>query len=295
MKKRFFTLTILCCFFILKPIYSQTLDLGVFAGVGNYEGDLAPLFFVPQESQAAIGAFLRLNLFRYVSLRGQITQTKISGGDYNSSISSGRRGRNLSFESNISEFALMPEVNFSFFNKKSFLGRFSPYGFAGVAVYRFNPTTQFEGEKVSLQQLGTEGQGLAGNPEKYKLTQFSIPFGGGLKIRLSDNWSIGFEGNLRKTFTDYLDDVSTNYANDYDELIGTNGIVAGQLSARSWEYQNEQCNCEDNIPETNYPRSGTQRGDPTDLDWYFTVGATVSYTIRKVNLFSPRISCPTNF
>jgi len=140
MKNLFYKLLIFSFFFTLQPAQAQTLDLGMFAGVGNYEGDLAPLFFVPQESKPAVGGFLRLNLFRYVSLRGQVTWTKISGADANSSLNSGRRIRNLSFESQISEISLMPEFNLSFFSKKSFIGRFSPYVFGGIARWRFkNP------------------------------------------------------------------------------------------------------------------------------------------------------------
>ena len=41
--------------------------------------------------------------------------------------------------------------------------------------------------------------------------QFSIPMGGGVKIAVNESFNIILEYGIRKTFTDYLDDVSTTY------------------------------------------------------------------------------------
>ncbi len=291
-KKLVFSILI---FSLSGNVFAQSFDLGLFAGVGNYEGDLAPFLFVPAETHPAGGIFARLNFNRYFGLRGQVMATKISGADANSSGKDvGRSQRNLSFESNIQELSIMPEVNLALFKKGTFLGKFSGFLYGGVAVFRFDPTTQYQGETVRLQPLGTEGQGIFGNEEKYALTQFSIPMGAGLKIFLNDQWTISIEGSARKTFTDHLDDVSTSYVENLDQLISANGALAGQLSSRNWEYLNAQCNCDDFTPANSYPNS--ERGDALHDDWYLTAGITVSYKIRDLDFSRKgRGGCPNNF
>ena len=221
--------------------------------------------------------------------------TRISGADSNSSGKDGRRfERNLSFESNIRELSIMPEINLAFLNKNSFWGKFSGFLYGGVAVFSFDPTTQFQGETVRLQPLGTEGQGIFGNEEKYALTQISIPMGAGLKIFLNDRWTVTIEGSARKTFTDHLDDVSTSYVENLDQLISTNGTLAGQLSSRRWEYLNAQCNCDDFTPANSYPTS--ERGEAGNDDWYLTAGITVSYKLRDLDFSRKgKGGCPNNF
>ncbi len=83
----------------------------------------------------------------------------------------------------------------------------------GIGIFTFNPEARFGGDEwIDLQPLGTEGQWLADPenryPEPYELTQFNIPFGGGLRFRLSRRWDMEVEIGWRKTFTDYLDDVA---------------------------------------------------------------------------------------
>lgn len=280
-----------------KTIFAQSFEIGLTGGFGTYEGDLSPFLFVPTETHPAAGAFFRLNFNRYLAIRTQIMTTKISGSDTNSILDAGRLERNLSFESKIQELSIMPELNLAFFDRRNFLGKFSGFVYGGVALFHFDPYTQFNDEKVRLQPLGTEGQGIEGNPDKYSLTQFSIPMGGGLKVYLNDQWTLSIEGSARKTFTDYLDDVSSSYTDNIDLLISTNGTLAGQLSARNWEYLNAQCNCNDYTPANSYPNS--KRGDVFHDDWYLTLGFTISYKFKKfqnLNSFKmKRIVCPTNF
>ncbi len=277
-----------------KSIFAQSFEIGLTGGLGNYEGDLSPFLFVPTETHPATGTFFRLNFNRYLAIRAQIMATKISGSDANSLLDVGRLERNLSFESKIREFSIMPELNLAFFDRKSFLGKFSGFVYGGVALFQFDPYTELNDTKVRLQPLGTEGQGIEGNKDKYALTQISIPMGGGVKIFLNDRWTLSVEGSARKTFTDYLDDVSGSYADNIDQLISNNGVLAGQLSARNWEYLNAQCNCNNFTPANSYPSS--KRGDILHDDWYLTASITIAYKFKKLNFSSERrIACPNNF
>ncbi len=285
MKKLIFTLL------VAIPIsLSAQLEAGVQVGVSNYLGDLAPsgLWTSLGETNFSAGAFARYNVGKWVSIKGALNYGKISADDSDGSPSEFKRNRNLSFRSNIFEFALTGEFNILGYQPYNLERVFSPYVFGGIAVYKFNPQTQFEGEWFDLQPLGTEGQGIDGRPAPYKTLQVSIPFGGGLKYAINDKWNLGVELGFRKTFTDYLDDVSTSYV-DLATLAANNGELAAELSWRGDEVN----------PDATPPNDGQGRGDSNDLDWYLISGITVSYNFTDNGLVGARgrsrgrKGCPT--
>ena len=249
---------------------AQQFEVGLLFGASTYQGDIAPsakrLDF--NDFHPSLGIFGRYNLNRYITARLSFSYGKISGSDAQA-LSEDRRQRNLSFQSNLFEFALIGEVNLFGYAPEGLQKRFSPYLFGGVAVFSFNPEAVYQGQLVALQPLGTEGQGMDGFAEKYKLTQLAIPMGIGVKIAVSERFNVGLEGGVRKTFTDYLDDVSTNYVN-YNQLLRGNGELAAALGNRTGEYLGTE---PVDIP------TGTQRGNPDADDWYFIAGVTVSYNI----------------
>ena len=120
------------------------------------------------------------------------------------------------------------------------------------------------GNKVYLQPLSTEGQGLQEYPDRkiYGLNQFALAFGGGGRFRFSDCMNISLEFTQRKTFTDYLDDVSTSYV-DQNRLLMARGPKTAELAFRG-----------DEVHGGNYPPDGEQRGTPTEKDWYYIIGIT---------------------
>ncbi len=61
-----------------------------------------------------------------------------------------------------------------------------------------DPLAENKDHWYDLQPLGTEGQGLTGQPVLYSLTSFSIPFGLGLKVNFLRNFSFGAEWGMRK-------------------------------------------------------------------------------------------------
>jgi len=110
-----------------------------------------------------------------------------------------------------------------------------------VGLYQFNPYAYNTVEqKVYLQPLSTEGEGLQQYPARkpYKLTQFSIPFGGGITYAISDKVMISGEVAFRKLFTDYLDDVSGPTYADTAILRVEKGDLSAKMSFRSDETNN---------------------------------------------------------
>lgn len=252
--RRFIFVAIAVCF---GSVAFSQLQIGIFGGISNYQGDLVDKAY--KSSKGAFGFTAGYPVSSRVMLRAGLTFAKVAGAD-SLNKQPDLKLRNLSFQSPITEFSARVEINTFDLNIKSW----SPYVFAGLAVYHFNPYTfDQNGNKIFLQPLSTEGQGLPNYGTKpYPLTQLAIPFGGGVKYNISDNIQVAFEIGLRKLFTDYLDDVSGNYANA-TELFNAKGQQAVDLSYRG-----------DEVPNGNpaYPAKGITRGSPKYKDWYYFTG-----------------------
>src|SRR5215207_6714183 len=148
-------------------------------------------------------------------LEGADSLIKEKGGD-----ESFRYVRNLFFRTTVLEayaaLEIYPTVFFEQYDELQ--GKIRPYGLIGVGLFKFKPQTQYyspNGTKnwVDLEPLQIEGQGMTEYPDRprYKLTQMEIPLGVGFKWYIKDNMHIGMEVMHRKTFTDYVDDLSIDY------------------------------------------------------------------------------------
>ncbi|MEJ7736573.1 MAG: DUF6089 family protein [Chitinophagaceae bacterium] len=248
--------------------FSQRLHVTLFAGFSNYQGDLQDKPFTLDQSNGAFGAGLKYNVNGHLSIRTGVVYGKVEASDKSNKAS--LQLRNLSFESKLVEGNLLLEYNLFDLEER----RFTPYLFAGGAVFHFNPYA-FDslGNKIELKPLSTEGQGLAQYPARkpYKLTQFAVPFGGGIKMRVSDNVILGYEIGLRKLFTDYLDDVSSTYVNPLN-LGAARGFRAVEMAYRGDEIKNG---------DPLYPADGSLRGSVKQKDWYYFHGITLSIGLNK--------------
>lgn len=260
----------LCFLFLLLSsqfIKAQGLQVEVNGGIANYQGDLQGKRFTLSNSKAAFGAGLSYILNNHFSIRGIAGYMHIAANDKNNTKATGIAYRNLNFTSRVLEAQLALE--YYLFNLQE--RNFSPYIFAGIAAFHFNPYS-FDslGNKVFLRPLSTEGQGLAAYPESkpYKTRQVAIPFGAGLKLSLSPDISVALELNIRKTFTDYLDDVSMNYV-DSALLMAAKGPKAVAFAYHGHEIHG--------APP--YPAAGAQRGNPKIKDWYYTTLLRLQFRI----------------
>ena len=175
--------------------------------------------------------------------------------------------RQLHFRSPVFELSGQIEFNFLPYETGNALYTWTPFVYTGLSFFHFNPQAENKnGQWVNLQELGTEGQGSTSFPDrsKYALAQFAIPIGGGLKIAINPSFNIILEYGVRKTFTDYLDDVSTTYA----EGVGAN---IADISNETYEMSDP----------TGTHFAGDQRGDETKKDWYSFAGITLSFKLSN--------------
>ena len=260
MRKILFTVILYLCPFIF--LNAQKLHLSLFGGISNYQGDLQKAKFTFSQAGFAFGAGAAYEVTEKLYVRLNVVAGKVSGNDKNQL----NAKRNLSFSSPITEVHLGVEYDLM----NVYENRYALYVFAGIGGFKFNPyAIDSLGQKVYLQPLGTEGQGFYLGRKKYSLTSLVIPFGGGLKIAVNDDVFVRLEAGIRKTFTDYLDDVSTTYA-DKDALLINNGSKAVELAFRADELKLGLL----------YPNQGAIRGSPKRTDYYYTVGASVSFRLH---------------
>ena len=184
-----------------------------------------------------------------------------------------RKQRNLDFKSDVWEaygaFELFPTMIFN--RNEDYDPRFKPYGFIGVGIFHFDPQgsiTDVNGIQTwhKLHPLHTEGQGFAEYPEKkpYSLTQMNIPMGLGIKVKISERVTLSPELLYRKTFTDYIDDVSTTYIDPdlFDvHLTPPDAAIARRIHDKTVGIV---------TPGINRYEPGTQRGNSKNMDAYFS-------------------------
>ncbi|NQX91081.1 MAG: hypothetical protein HRT74_02900 [Flavobacteriales bacterium] len=238
-----------------------------------------------------LGAFIgyKYTLYKKLHLRTDFTWAQVSGSD-DTTEEPFRRNRNLHFKSHIWELALQLEFEIPINFRKGHIydikgasgwknGGSSLYISAGIAGFRYNPLAKVDGEWVELRPLRTEGQGLPNGADEYGFYSLAIPLGVSLTKRISHQVSIGFEVAYRYTFTDYIDDVSTEYYNPEDLSLfigGSEGEIAGYLSDPSLGLAQDGLS-------SNVTAPGQQRGDAEDDDGYMFVMATCHVLLNDAN------------
>ena len=202
MRKILKHISLVALFFIsFAPLSKAQFEVGFFGGLTNYQGDLADGSLIWKETQPAFGALIRYTPNRFLTLRGNFIQGKLTGSDFNSSDIQAR-SRGFTFKSTIREMSILAEYNI--------LGQSGEHSYDGIGVL-FNPYV-FAGIGIA----STDGVPVA--PEDTRPYPFpedkarsvlpAFPFGGGVKVQFGESVSVGVEWGTRLTFSDYLDGVS---------------------------------------------------------------------------------------
>jgi hypothetical protein len=247
---------------ISSSLHSQTKkrnfrqhEVGIFLGGAYYIGDLNPRKQF-NLTQPAAGLFYRFTPNYRYAFRAGFNWGNVMGDDSQSE-DADQLQRNLNFKSQILEYNVIAEFNFLEYRISNDKYRFTTFLFLGLDVFTFNPRGQMGSHWIDLQPLRTEGQSKG-----YRLTQVAIPFGVGAKINVSKKVGIGIEWGPRKTFTDYLDDVSGTYPDpDVTPFENVNGPKLSDRSKNAGSNVNEQ------------------RGNPRTKDWYFFFGLTLNFKL----------------
>ena len=312
---------LLICFTIFSNSYSQSFlfgekikwEVGVNFGPSFFLGDLGGnsgkgtnnLKDVNlQFTKLMKGAFVTMYPKNWFGVRLAANATYLEGSDAVINTTGinelHRKQRNLDFKSTVLEGYVALELfpTMLFYHDPENQPRLRPYGFAGIGLFHFNPKgslTDAAGNKTwyELHPLRIEGQGMAEYPDSkpYKLTQINIPFGAGIKFYASDRINLSTEFIYRKTFTDNIDDVSNKYIDpkDYSKyLSAADAALATKLSDKTIGIIYPGM--------TRFP-ANTKRGDPKDLDTYFSVVLKFGIQLGELNSAAKNIKrqtrCPS--
>lgn len=292
---------------VIFPALSHAQDGGGFAEAGftigpsNFLGDLGGnvgkgTTFIKDNNFSAtkfmIGGHIsfyprdwygiRINM-NFGSLEGDDALIKGKGG-----YEEARRIRNQSFKTSLFETTVAAEVFPTVFvedDPSDVFHKLRPYGVLGIGVFHFNPQgiDPATGQWVNLRPLHTEGEGFKEYPDRkeYSLWQLNVPIGVGVKYWLSDNFSLGLEVIVRKTFTDYIDDVSTSYIDPqlfYNYLPASEAAQAARIADKRLMYQGG---------------IGDQRGNPKNNDSYYSFGLKLGWRLGGGDRWGNSTRCPT--
>ena len=260
--------TILFSFTIKGQQFKPNTEIGLLLGTSYYLGDLNTTHF--NQPSVAAGLIIRRNIDKRFVYKAEAMYLNLRSDDNNpfnirESIDTTIKG--LHFRSPVYELSAQLEFNFLPYQPGNPLYTWTPFIYTGASLFYYNPEAENKnGQWVSLQELGTEGQGTTAFPErdKYSLIQFAIPMGAGIKLAINESFNIILEYGVRKTFTDYLDDVSTTF-------VGGNSVYPIEMSPEAQEMSDP----------IGVHLKDDQRGDPEKNDWYSFAGVTLSFKLHN--------------
>jgi len=262
----------------------QEGEFGVSLGLGHYFGDLNTRAALNRPKFAG-GVFFRKQFTNYIGLKLSANYVRLGYSDKYSSNET-QKLRNLSFNSNVWEFALSGDFNFFKFYPGVEGYNYTPYVSLGLGVFSYDPFAYLNGQKYYLRSLGTEGQGSTAYPDRkqYGTMAVCFPLSFGFKYSLNESMNLFAEVSYRFTTTDYLDDVSTTYAGADAFTNPSTGTIylpdgsinpAYLLQDRSYE-----------VTTTPIGVKNRQRGNSQQKDAYATFQVGVSFNITSYR-------CPT--
>lgn len=235
-------------------------QLGLSGGMSYYNGELNPMRHFPtQGSHWAWGITHRRPISSRWTWKNSVWLGQVSGDDALSTAQQ-QVDRNLNFNSKVYEYTTQFEFNFFHYHPFVTRDHFSPYVSTGIGFFWMNPTAVLSGNTFELRNYGTEGQTKA-----YSRFQFCLPLDIGIKWKFNHRVMFSLSWGYRKTFTDFLDDVSGYYPEDPAEL----STISQALSNKSLD--NGNANNE----------WGMMRGEPGNKDSYTFTMLTVLVRIGK--------------
>lgn len=224
---------------VTQGSFAQKHELGGGVGFAAYSGDIIRKID-PGQLGPQVTLFGKRNFDNVWTLRVGISSAILKADDEINPIDISAQIRDAQFRGGIIEGSAVMEFNFLDFLRNDSEFRFSPYAFFGLGftymTFKGRPTAT-KNEEVGYYQLFTP----------------VIPFGGGVKYRLNDRWTLATELGFRPTSTDYLDKIDSKLPAIPRFIDPAN-------------------------PEAPY---GINFGNPYDKDWYYFLGVAISYTFAS--------------
>lgn len=225
---------------------AQKYEVGAGIGAGTYTGDI-----IRKIDPSQIGLqgtlFGKRNFDNVWTLRVGLSTSILHADDELNPLHVVYQSRDARFRGGVVEASAVMEFNFLDFLRNDSEFRFSPYAFFGLGYSYFTMKGRYSAERFTPADY-------------YQLTSPVIPFGGGVKYRLNDRWTLAGEVGIRATFTDYLDKI--------DSKVGV--IPVSEVDPLTGNTLTHIINF----------------GNPNTNDWYYFFGLSISYTIANVKCYA---------
>lgn len=283
-----------CAIFIFSLLTTVMLhgqyntDYGFSGGVSNYFGDIGGYEgegrsgladFKLDFTRWTFGAFYRHKFMPKIAMKASLNYIRLNGDDAKS-VNPARVGRNLSFRNNMIELSVAGELYVYKIHDVGGTGRyttdFNLYLFGGAGLFFNNPEGELNGTWYALQPRQTEGV-------KYNRVSITLPAGLGFYYTFSRKYRLGLEVGIRKTFTDYIDDISSFYI----DHSNSDEITRGLANKATQEILDELPPDENGyVPSLRVYGPGKKRGGNESKDSYATITLNFSWTIKGKSKFS---------
>lgn len=232
--------------------------IAVGAGTTSYYGDIDGTAAFPDGSPH-IALTYEYRFLSHLGLRAAGSWYRLAASDAQSS-KPDLQDRNLTFHSSNWELSLQaaaylfPLEPTLWWQRK----KLNAYALIGLGITAYNPKADYQGQAWELRSMQTEGVA-------YGRTAIVVPFGAGLQIRLSPQLDAALQLSYHRSFTDYLDDVSTQYQDQ--ELFDNPTAVA----------------LADRKPEIGLSpaQAGAIRGNPEVADSYAMLSLRTVYYLKR--------------
>ena len=229
-------------------LVSYSASLGTSTYYGDLSGPITNSKSFVFRPNIGIQHYYRLGY--HFNIKSELNYYRLESKDYYPQ-------RDLSFRSGNAELytSLMYDI-LAFQKRYKKRSTINPYVYVGLGATYFNPHGEYNGKWYALEPLQLEGHG-------YSRVTPIIPMGFGIRIKYIRGFDFMVEGGYRKTFSDYLDNVSsTTYQTSYKDI--TSQMLANPTGSHQ------------------------QRGNPSKDDGYFIFQAKVVYTPKMRYVSIPR-------
>ena len=213
------------------PLLAQIHEIGGVICGSNLIGDMGSTTFIKPNAPAG-GLFYKYNKNPRIAYRFSYSNLVIEPGESENEI---RATFDLPLKKNIEEFSAGIDFNFLEYSLSSRDYRSTPYFIFELAAIQYKAATSLK--PTLTPEVNYESR-----------RSLAIPFGLGIKSRITNHLSIGLEAKIRYTFTDDLDD-----SKFIKEVL---------------------------LPFTGNPEIA-KFNNPSTNDWFTSVGFTIAYTFGR--------------
>lgn len=206
---------ILSLIYLPLLVFGQHSDVGIYSGLAVLKGETVHETLSLKGAGYTGGLVYRRHVGKKFDLKGTVGFGSYKGDDAYYPGESGRR--DFSFESNFIEASAMAEFAFlreRRYERGIFYGSFTPFIGIGVGFLYVNPEPQAEGP-IEIMEEDLE----------FKNNIFTLPIGGGLRMDISENFTISGYINFYLSAGDYLDGLSFSGNPNIDDYLFTGGIT----------------------------------------------------------------------